>query len=103
MAHPRTKLTVFGRQLLIARVEVLGGPVAHAATMQRISRATAYKWLRRYRVEGDQGLLDRSSRPRRSPRALSTDQAQAIFAARVEGRWGPIVWPNPKGCAADRS
>lgn len=89
MAHPRTKLTVFGRQLLIARVEVFGWPVAHAATMQGISRATAYKWLRRYRAEGDPGLVDRSSRPRRSPRALSTDQAQAIIAARIERRWGP--------------
>ena len=89
MAHPRTKLTVFGRQLLIARVLVLGWPVAHAAAMQGVSRATAYKWLRRYRVEGDPGLLDRSSRPRRSPRALSADQAQAIVAARGERRWGP--------------
>jgi hypothetical protein len=40
MAHPRTKLTVFGLQLLIARVEVLGWPAAHAAAMQGISRAT---------------------------------------------------------------
>jgi transposase InsO family protein len=89
VGHPRTKLTVFGRQLLIARVEVLGWPVAHAAAMQGISRATAYKWLRRYRAGGDTGLLDRSSRPRRSPRALSADQAQAIVSARVERRWGP--------------
>jgi transposase InsO family protein len=89
VAHPRTKLTVFGRQLLIARVEVLGWPVAHAASMQGISRATAYKWLRRYRAEGDPGLLDRSSRPRHSPRALSVDQAQVIVAARIDRRWGP--------------
>jgi len=89
VGHPRTKLTVFGRQLLIARVEALGWPVAHAAAMQGVSRATAYKWLCRYRAEGDTGLLDRSSRPRRSPRALSADQAQAIVVARVERRWGP--------------
>ncbi len=89
MGHPRTKLTVFGRQLLILRVEALGWPVAHAAAMQGISRATGYKWLRRYRAEGEAGLLDRSSRPRRSPRALSADQAQAILAARIDRRWGP--------------
>ena len=89
MGHPRTKLTVFGRQLLILRVEALGWPVAHAAAMQGISRATGYKWLRRYRAEGEAGLLDRSSRPRRSPRALSTDQTQAILAARIDRRWGP--------------
>jgi transposase InsO family protein len=89
VGHPRTKLTVFGRQLLILRVEALGWPVAHAAAMQGISRATGYKWLRRYRAEGEAGLLDRSSRPRRSPRALSADQAQAILAARIDRRWGP--------------
>lgn len=89
MAHPRTKLTVFGRQLLILRVETLGWPVAHAAEMQGISRATGYKWLRRYRAEGETGLLDRSSRPRRSPRALSPDQVQAILAARIDRHWGP--------------
>ena len=89
MGHPRTKLTVFGRQLLIVRVETLGWPVAHAAAMQGISRATAYKWLRRYRSDGEAGLLDRSSRPHRSPGALSADQAQAIIAARIDRRWGP--------------
>jgi transposase InsO family protein len=89
VAHPRTKLTVFGRQLLILRVETLGWPVAHAAAMQGISRATGYKWLRRYRAEGEPGLVDRSSRPRRSPRALSPDQVQAIMAARIDRRWGP--------------
>ena len=89
MGHPRTKLTVFGRQLLIIRVETLGWPVAHAAAMQGISRATAYKWLRRYRSDGEAGLLDRSSRPHRSPRALSADQAEAIVAARIDRRWGP--------------
>jgi transposase len=56
VAHPRTKLTVFGRQLLVLRVETLGWPVAHAAAMQGISRATGYKWLRRYRAEGQTGL-----------------------------------------------
>ena len=89
MAHPRTKLTVFGRQLLISRVEALGWPVAQAAAMQGVSRATAYKWVRRYRAEGESGLRDRSSRPRRSPRALPIEQAQAILAARIERRWGP--------------
>jgi transposase InsO family protein len=89
VAHPRTKLTVFGRQLLISRVEALGWPVAHAAAMQGVSRATAYKWVRRYRVEGEAGLLDRSCRPHRSPRMLPIEQAQAIVVARIERRWGP--------------
>jgi transposase InsO family protein len=89
VGHPRTKLTVFGRQLLVTRVESLGWPIAQAAAMQGVSRATAYKWIRRYRGEGAAGLLDRSSRPHRSPRALPIEQAQAIIAARIERRWGP--------------
>ena len=89
MGHPRTKLTVFGRPLLVMRVETLGWPIAHAAAMQGVSRATGYKWIRRYRSEGELGLLDRSSRPWRSPRALSGEAVAAILAARLEHRWGP--------------
>ena len=43
-------------------------PVREAAKAQGVSPRTAYKWLRRYREEGEAGLFDRSSRPRRSPR-----------------------------------
>lgn len=33
-----------------------------------ISRKTGYKWLKRYREEGEAGLADRSRRPHHSPR-----------------------------------
>jgi transposase InsO family protein len=42
---------------------------------------TAAKWLRRFR-EGDGALLDRSSRPRRSPSQLPQQRVQAIEALR---------------------
>lgn len=89
MAHPRPKLSVFSRQLLVARVLVQGWPAAHVAEQLGISRATAYKWVRRYRAEGEDGLLDRSSRPHRSPRQLSPTIEAEILAARVEWRYGP--------------
>jgi len=54
-----------------------------------VSRATAYKWLRRHRLEGEMGLLDRSSRPHRSPSALPAHVEQAICRARAERRYGP--------------
>jgi transposase InsO family protein len=79
---------VFGRQLLIARVEA-GWPAAHVAEQLGISRATAYKWVRRHRAEGDAGLEDRSSRPRRSPRRLSPTIEAEILAARATWRYGP--------------
>lgn len=88
MAHPRARLTVFGRQLLIARVEA-GWPAAHVAEQLGVSRATAYKWIRRHRVEGPAGLEDRSSRPRRSPRRLAPAAEAEILAARSRWRYGP--------------
>ena len=88
MAHRRARLTVFGRQLLVARIEA-GHPAAHVAEQLGISRATAYKWARRYRAEGDAGLGDRSSRPRRSPRRLAPAIEAEILAARASWRYGP--------------
>jgi transposase InsO family protein len=88
VAHPRARLTVFGRQLLVTRVEA-GWPAAHVAEQLGISRATAYKWIRRHRTEGDAGLEDRSSRPRRSPRRLSPAAEAEILAARSSWRYGP--------------
>jgi transposase InsO family protein len=89
MAHRSARLTVFGRQLLVQRVLVLGKPVAMVATELGISRSTAYKWLRRYRAEGPAGLEGRSSRPHRSPRSLPRAQVEAILRARVETSYGP--------------
>jgi transposase InsO family protein len=88
MAHPKSRLTVFGRQLLVARVQA-GWPAAHVAEQLGISRATAYKWIRRHRTEGPAGLIDRSSRPRRSPRQLSSATEAEILAARARWRYGP--------------
>jgi transposase InsO family protein len=66
-----------------------GWPAAHVAEQLGISRATAYKWVRRYRAEGDAGLVDRSSRPRRSPRRTSDALEAEILAARAAWRYGP--------------
>jgi len=66
-----------------------GWPAAHVAEQLGISRATAYKWVRRYRAEGEAGLLDRSSRPHRSPRRTSDALEARILVARAEWRYGP--------------
>ena len=89
MAHPRARLNVLGRELLVTRVTVLGWPVTTATDAQGISRATGYKWVRRFRAEGAAGLADRSSRPHRSPRATSAAEVARILAARTAWRWGP--------------
>ncbi len=89
MAHPSTRLSVFSRQLLVKRVMIDGWPVATVAEQLGISRATGYKWVRRYRAEGLSGLDDRSCRPHRSPRRLSEEASAAIVLARTRRRYGP--------------
>lgn len=89
MAHPRAKLTPFGRRVLVERVEELGWPVARAAEAMHVSRATAYKWLKRFREEGEAGLEDRPSRPRRSPHRLDRRAEREILRARRRTRRGP--------------
>jgi transposase InsO family protein len=89
MAHRTARLNVFGRQLLVTRIEVDGWPIAKAAEAQGVSRTTAHKWVARYRTEGPPGLEDRSSRPHRSPRLTPPDEVAAILRERVARRWGP--------------
>jgi transposase InsO family protein len=88
VGHARAKLTVAGRQLLVARI-ASGYTIAKAAEAQGVSRTTATKWLRRYRAEGAPGLEDHSSRPRVSPRRLDEAAERAILAARQASRYGP--------------
>ncbi|MGH2590868.1 MAG: leucine zipper domain-containing protein, partial [Actinomycetota bacterium] len=89
VAHRRARLTPFGRWLIVHRVNDLGWPVARAAEMSGVSRATAHKWLRRHREGGLHGLEDRSSAPHRRPRALSEPQVRRICRARVRAKVGP--------------
>lgn len=67
MLHRTARLTPFGRRLLVERILIEGWPPATAAETLGVSRATAYKWLRRYRGEGAAGL-EATQRPMASPR-----------------------------------
>jgi transposase InsO family protein len=89
MLHRTAKLTPFGRRLLVDRVLIEGWPAATAAEMLGVSRATAYKWLRRYRAEGQAGLEDRSARPLHRPRALPEREVRRILVVRRRLRIGP--------------
>lgn len=89
MAHRTGRLSVYSRQVLVTRVTVEGWPAAEVARQLQVSRSTAYKWIRRYRAEGEAGLADRSSAPRRRPRALSAEAIAVILDARRYRRYGP--------------
>lgn len=89
MAHRRARLTPFGRLLIVSRVLEDGWTVAAAAESMGVSRATAHKWVRRFRTEGIGGLEDRSSAPHRCPNALSAKEVQRIVRARRRTKHGP--------------
>jgi transposase InsO family protein len=89
VAHARAKLTVLGRQLLVDRVLADGWKPEDAARAMGVSRQTAYKWLRRFRDEGPDGLYDRSSAPRRCRHRLSDEVVAEIVAARLTTLHGP--------------
>jgi transposase InsO family protein len=61
--HANARLSLKGRELLIARVEDAGWSLSAAAEAAGISDRTARKWRTRYRAEGVDGLMDRSSAP----------------------------------------
>ena len=65
--HANARLTPAGRLLLCRRVCDQGRTLRQAAEAAGVSERTARRWLARYRAEGQDGLVDRSSRPLRSP------------------------------------
>lgn len=89
MAHRRARLTPFGRLLLVSRILEDGWSVQAAAGSVGVSRATAHKWLKRFREEGLEGLEDRSSAPHRRPRSLAARDVERILRARRRLKVGP--------------
>jgi transposase len=73
--------------LLVQRI-LAGHRVADVAAQLGCSRTCAYKWLTRYRAEGSPGLVDRSSRPQRTPHRIDRELEQAILALRATARRG---------------
>jgi len=89
VSHVSGRLTVHGWALLIERVAGDRRPVAHVARELGISRQCAHRRVRRFRDEGAAGLIDRSSRPRRTPTRTSPAREQAVLEARARLRFGP--------------
>jgi len=85
-SHKHARLTPIGRALLVSRVLDEGWSVAAASQAAGVSKHTGYKWLARFKAEGSAGLTDRSSRPRRCPRALSRQEQDQLEELRRQ-RW----------------
>jgi transposase InsO family protein len=80
--HGNARTCPKSRRLLVDRVLVQGWSVAAAAEAAGVTERTVYRWLGRWRSEGEAGLLDRSSRPRRSPTRLPAATVAAIRSLR---------------------
>jgi transposase InsO family protein len=65
--------------------------VSEAAEAAEVSVRCARKWVRRYRAEGELGLVDRSSAPRSIPHRTSERRVEAIAALRRLRMTGPEI------------
>jgi transposase InsO family protein len=86
--HPNSPLAPEGRFRLVQLV-LSGFTQAEVARRMNISRATVWKWCKRYRDEGRAGLEDRPSRARRIPHALPAEIVDRVCNLRRELGCGP--------------
>ena len=72
--HGNAALTPKQRLRLARRVVEEGWSLSEAAEAAEVSERTARKWVRRYREEGEAGLADRRSAPKRQAGATPEDR-----------------------------
>jgi transposase InsO family protein len=89
--HGDAALSWTGRRRLAERVVVEGWTLTAAAQAAGVSVRRARKWVGRYRLEGERGLLDRSSRPRRIANRTSEERIRVIVAMRRLRFTGPEI------------
>jgi len=86
--HPNAPLTVEGRRCMVACVIDDGWTVEATATRFQVDAKTVRKWRDRFLSDGDAGLLDRSSRPHRSPNRTPRRLRRRVLVLRQRRRWG---------------
>jgi transposase len=98
--HANAKLGLAGRLALVAGIEN-GLSLRAAATAFSVSPATAHRWWHRWLNGGrrPEALVDRSSRPHRSPRLLAAELQERICSCRRETGWGPRLVAGATGFA----
>ena len=98
--HANAKLGLAGRLALVRAIDD-GLTLKAAAAAFSVSPATAHRWWHRW-LEGGrrpEALLDRSSRPHRSPRLLAAELQERICDCRRETGWGPRLVAGATGFA----
>jgi len=80
--HGNAALSWQGRRRLARRVVVEGWTLAAAAEAAGVSVRCARKWAGRYRDQGELGLSDRSSAPRRVWNRTPAERVEVVIALR---------------------
>jgi transposase InsO family protein len=80
--HGNAALSWQGRRRLARRVVIEGWTLTRAAEAAGVSVRCARRWAGRYRLEGECGLLDRSSAPGRVANRRPDERVAAIVALR---------------------
>ena len=98
--HANAKLGLAGRLALVRTVDQ-GCSLKAAAAAFSVSPATAHRWWHRWLDGGRQtsALVDRSSRPHRSPRLLAVELQERICDCRRKTGWGPRLVAGATGFA----
>ena len=79
--HPNARVTPRRRAEVFEAVEA-GMTVTAACLAFRVSRRWYYRWLPRWQATGRRGMVDRSSRPHRSPQLVSRSQEEQVVLLR---------------------
>jgi transposase InsO family protein len=80
--HANAALSRNGRRRMVLSVIEGGRSLTEAAEAAGVSDRTCSKWVARYRAEGEPGLLDRSSAPRRVANRTDDRTVQLLAALR---------------------
>lgn len=80
--HKNARLTYLRRLEMAQDMAERGLSASEAASRHGVSAVTARKWLGRYLSQGAAGLMDKSSRPAKSPRAIEPSVALTIVELR---------------------
>jgi transposase InsO family protein len=76
--HANAALSLNQRRRMVGRVVEQGWSLTKAAEAAEVSERTCSKWVRRYRAQGDAGLRDRSSAPKRIPHRTPEDRVEVL-------------------------
>jgi transposase len=80
--HGNARSCPKSRKLLVERIETKRWSLAAAAEAAGVSQRTAYRWLKRWREEGEPGLSDRSCAPHSIPHRTPAERVEAIEVLR---------------------